>query len=317
MPRASDEYRWVCAQTLPGTTRQPLQSRRSEAARTGPEAATRPASMTRSPVSTTGGRSERTTVPPVSRRVIDRLPGRPAGVAARAGQPRNRGPGRRRVAHREARTRQPVEGAQRTGHGGGGRDENRLAGPLGAVRPVGLRLLDEDALHGRHAGGRDDPERFERFGHRDAVDDLVRLAQGVAEAHVDPALHLALQRQRVDRTADVLRRDDPLEPALRVEDDDLGRPAVGEMGRGLAIGFLGRRGPVDHELAGELLPGEVLERPGAERLPQPAGGVDHGAASQDGRPRRGRLAGIELVVGVDDDTHPVGGQAQLGAHDLA
>ena len=31
MPRASAEYRWVCAQTLPGTIRQPVQSIRSAA----------------------------------------------------------------------------------------------------------------------------------------------------------------------------------------------------------------------------------------------------------------------------------------------
>ena len=61
-------------------------------------------------------------------------------------------------------------------------------------------------------GRRDDAERLELADQRDAVLHLERLAEGVAEAHVDAALDLALDRQRVDRPAHVLRRDDPLEP---------------------------------------------------------------------------------------------------------
>ena len=69
MPRASAEYRCVCAQTFPGTTTQPLQSRRGS-----PEpaaVATRPSSVTAtSPLEIRSGSSDVTTVAPVRTTVI-------------------------------------------------------------------------------------------------------------------------------------------------------------------------------------------------------------------------------------------------------
>ena len=57
-----------------------------------------------------------------------------------------------------------------------------------------------------------------------------RLGQRQPEAHVDAALDLALEERRVHRPPDVVGRDDPRQAALVVEDHDLGRPAVGEVG---------------------------------------------------------------------------------------
>jgi hypothetical protein len=66
--RASAEYRCVCAQTLPGTTRQPEQSRRSAP----PSVAIRPFVTCTSPSAMSTGSSELTTVPPV--RIMSFLP---------------------------------------------------------------------------------------------------------------------------------------------------------------------------------------------------------------------------------------------------
>jgi len=48
----------------------------------------------------------------------------------------------------------------------------------------------------------------EQLAPRHAVLDDIFLGERVAEAHGDAALHLALQRARVDRAADVIRGDD-------------------------------------------------------------------------------------------------------------
>ena len=102
-----------------------------------------------------------------------------------------------------------------------------------------------------------------------------------------------------------------------VEDDHLGRPAVGEMGDGLCIVPVRSGGPVDDELTAELAAGEVLEPCRAECVAQPASGRDHGPATEGRRTRCRRLAGVELVVGIDDDADPVRRDAQLLAGDLA
>ena len=44
------------------------------------------------------------------------------------------------------------------------------------------------------------------------------LGEGVAEAHVDGALDLALAERGIDRAADVVGRDHPLDPPRFVED---------------------------------------------------------------------------------------------------
>jgi hypothetical protein len=98
---------------------------------------------------------------------------------------------------------------------------------------------------------------------------------------------------------DVVRRDDPLDPAAAVEDDHLGRPAVAEV-RDRVLATVQRRRPVDHDLAPELAPGERLEGPGVgvgsvERLAEARAGPEDGAAAEHGRARGGRLAGVELV----------------------
>jgi hypothetical protein len=125
-------------------------------------------------------------------------------------------------------------------------------------------------------------QRLQRLGDREAVHDDELLGERLAEAHVHGALDLALEQGRVDRAADVVRRDHLLDPALRVEQDDLRRPAVGEVGDRLGR-VVGRR-PVDQDLAQELAAGELLERVLLHCLFELARGVDDGVAAQH-RPR--------------------------------
>ena len=103
---------------------------------------------------------------PRRRRLMVRTPSGPRPLRASRGRS---GPRGRRVAHRESRATNPVERVERAGHRGRRRHQDRLAHPLGAVRTLGLRDLDQDGLDGRHRGGRDDAERLERVGDRDAV----------------------------------------------------------------------------------------------------------------------------------------------------
>ena len=58
--------------------------------------------------------------------------------------------------------------------------------------------------------------------------------------------------------------------------------------------------PVDDVLAAELLSGELGERPSGTCSFELARGVDHGVAAEHGGPRRGRLAGLEVALGVDE-----------------
>ena len=108
--RARALSRWVCAQTLPGTTRQPEQSRRAMPSGTGtPTAATRPCSTRMSAVATDGGEIELMMVAPVSASRIAHLPrGRRPG----AGLPAVRWPDRASAGltggrHRTRTTRPP------------------------------------------------------------------------------------------------------------------------------------------------------------------------------------------------------------------
>ncbi len=131
-----------------------------------------------------------------------------------------------------------------------------------------------------------------------------RLGEGQPEAHVDAALDLALEQRRVHRPADVVGGDDPRHPALIVEDDDLGRPAVGEVRHGVLDPLADGGRPVDDELAGELVAGEVvqasLRSQRFERRPQVARRVGDRLAAERRGPRRRRLAGVELALRVHE-----------------
>ena len=105
------------------------------------------------------------------------------------------------------------------------------------------------------------------------------LRQGVAEPHVDGALDLALAQERVDRPADVVGGDHPLDEArLAVDDDKLGGIAEGRVDRRVSRPSLDRVGPVDAVLA--LI---VDSRPAAVGLGLPAGVGDRAGAHEGAR----------------------------------
>ena len=178
---------------------------------------------------------------------------------ARGGQARRGSAARAAAKSRIGRAIQvdPVEGVQRTRHGGGRRHEDGLAGTLGSVRPRRQRLLDDDHLDGGHRRRRDDPLRLQRVGDRHASHRHECFREGQPQAHVHAALDLALQERRVHGPPDVVGGDHAGQASLVVEDDDLGRPAVAEVGHWIRHAFDGLRGPVHHELPRELAPGEV------------------------------------------------------------
>ena len=277
----------MCAQTLPGHDQAARRSRcRSAAAGSAavaaddPAVVDRPGRRARRPaVGASGRRSRRSAAGSSLGSRGDRT--RPAPAPGRGtGQPRDRGPRGRRVAHRQAASggRRRRRGARRpprrpSGRGPPRRRPSRRTGPRAAAPRSRMH-----STGGIPAAGMI-PSDFSVSVTGHAVDDVVRLAQRVAEAHVDAALDLALEDQRVDRPADVLRRDDPLDPAVVVEDDHLRRPAVGEVGHRLRVAPVGRGRPVDDELARELATGQVRQA-SRRRARREAG------ASRRGRPGR-------------------------------
>jgi hypothetical protein len=92
------------------------------------------------------------------------------------------------------------------------------------------------------------------------------------------------------------------------------RPGVGEVRDRLLRVVRGR--PVDPELALELLSGQLREQAAVQRGGELARGVEDGVAAEHGRPRRRRLAGVQLLLGVDDDADAPGRQAEDVAGDL-
>ena len=147
------------------------------------------------------------------------------------------------------------------------------------------------------------PQGLEGEGDREPVADDELLAQGTAQAHVDPALDLTLNQGPVQDATDIVRGDHPLDPAVAVQDDDLRRPTEGEMGDRLGDVRAKRRRPVDGDLARELAPGECLAGGTAGQLRREAfrGGLQDGSSAQHRGPRGRRLAGVELALRVDDD----------------
>ena len=125
----------------------------------------------------------------------------------------------------------------------------------------------------------------------------------------DRALDLPLEQRRVDRLADVVRRDHLRDLALVVEDHDLHRPAVREVRHRVVDVGARRARPVDRDLAVELAPGERAEAfdpaPFSSRL-QVLRGLDDRAAAEHRGTRGGRLSGVELAHRVDDDAHVLG-----------
>ena len=100
-----------------------------------------------------------------------------------------------RVLHRQRHAADAVERVERAGHRAGGRHKADLADALGAERPLGLGLLDEDDLDlaaCRCARKHADVAQLE--GDRHAVDAGQLLGERVAEAHVDRALDLRRRR---------------------------------------------------------------------------------------------------------------------------
>ena len=130
------------------------------------------------------------------------------------------------------------------------------------------------------------------------------------------ALDLAFDERRVDRPAHVVGGDHLRQPALVVDDRDLGRPGIRQMRDRLVDPGPELRRPVDDEIAAELLAGKLLELPVAESRLQLLRGVDHRPAAEHGRARRGRLARLEVAVRIDRDAHALGSEAELLAGDL-
>src|SRR3954471_14502056 len=156
--------------------------------------------------------------------------------------------------------------AQGGGHRGRGRDVGGLAHALEAVRRLGIGVLQDLHPHGRHVehGGQ------EVVGERRVEDlpvaDLDLLEQREAEALRRPALDLALERLRVHRAADLLRRrelDDAHESELAVDVDD--RAVRGERELQVRVALAVR---VERVRLAVVPLDRLLDRVGAEDLGQ-------------------------------------------------
>src|SRR6266404_1950597 len=76
---------------------------------------------------------------------------------------------RRRIFHRKFRAANAVERAERTRHGGRGRNKADFADALRPVRAGGLVLFDEDAFDLGHIFGAENAERAQILAHDEAV----------------------------------------------------------------------------------------------------------------------------------------------------
>ena len=187
-------------------------------------------------------------------------------------------------------------GAERGDDRGGRDDGRRLADALHAVGRAGLRILDQLGDDRRHVERRRDQVVGEARVRDQAVARPDLLHQREAEALGGATLDLALDRERVDRLADVLRRPDPDEPCEAELDVDLGDDAhrrdregdVRALGGDLAGLGIERRRPrvavdaLDVDLS-SAAPLPLLER-------RAAGELDR-AGRHPGHPRGGRRAG--------------------------
>ena len=209
-----------------------------------------------------------------------------------------------------------VEAIQRFGDGRRSGDEDRLADALGPEWALRLRFFHEDRLHGRHASRRDDAQGLEGEGDREPVADDELLAQGTAQAHVDPALDLALHQGPVQDATHIVRGDHPLDPAVAVQDDDLRRPTEGEMGDRLGDVRAKRRRPIDGDLALELTAGKRLQGTAGEFGAKRGGGLQDRSTAEHRGPRGGRLSGVELAFRVHEDDDAVEWDAKLGRRQL-
>ena len=204
----------------------------------------------------------------------------------------------------------------------GGRDDRRrLADSLHAVGRVRLGLLDELDDDGRHVERRRDQVVGEARVRDQAVARLDLLHQREPDALRGAALDLALDRERVDRLADVLRGADPDDAGEAELDVDLGDDAhrghgegdVGALARDLAGLGVERRGPrvavdpLDVDLARADALALARAPRGRRAAPRPA--AIHVIREADAEPaeptRRGRARREHDVVG-----------AELGARDL-
>src|SRR5215813_6133149 len=155
------------------------------------------------------------------------------GISAEAPQQRRAEPIRRggRVTHAHAgRMMDRVEDRRR------GRDQRRLADPLGAVRAERLAVLDQDHLDRRDVAERRDQVIVEVLG----LAGVILLHQREADALGDPAMDLAFHLRRVDRPADVVRGGDlqelgRTELEIHRELGELRGEPVGRVGRAPAV----------------------------------------------------------------------------------
>jgi hypothetical protein len=213
-------------------------------------------------------------------------------------------------------TRGVAAGGGAHGRGDGGRcdDGGRLANALDAIRRVGLGFIDEHRLDRRHVERRRQQVVGEARVPDHAVLYLELLHQREADALRGAALDLAVDGERVQRAADVLRRadpDEPRQPELKVDfRHDLhrrqGEGDVGSLAEHLAGHRIERRrgrmaiGALDAHLATVASPlrqrvvaGEpncAGSHPRHARRRRRAGGADAGRAGDEHRD----VVGLEL-----------------------
>ena len=138
---------------------------------------------------------------------------------------------RRHLRHQHAgRVADGVEDRRR------GRDQHMFAEPLRAERPFRVRHFDQDRFHRRHVADRRDQIVVQILG---AAGDVF-FHQRHADALRDAALDLALDQQRVDRAADIVRGGDlhqlhRAELHVDFELGDLRAPAIDGIGFALAL----------------------------------------------------------------------------------
>ena len=313
MPRASAEYRWWCAHTLPGITRQPEQSIRSAPARRRrrPRRRGRRARGRRRSITATGS-SEVTTVPPASRSVTAPPLARAAGFGTAATR-------RGRVPHGQPGPPRAVERVERAGHG---------------ARPS--------------ARGRSRPRPSRRTGpragapRRGCTRPRACAAAGTMPSDFSVVVTGCRLRRRTPRSA---RSPSPMWTAPSIwPSSSVGlialptscaatifsiRPSSSRITTCVAQPYAkcvtgsSRSGarlarPVDRDLAVELRPARSSRlRPAVQRGLELRRRLLHGSAAQHGRARGRRLPGVQLAHRVDDHADASAVETELLARDLA
>ena len=169
-------------------------------------------------------------------------------------------------------------------------------------------------LDRRHVLGAQDAEGSQCHVGREARCRIRRevLRQRVAEPHVHTALDLPFTQHRVDRFADIVDRNDPLDIAgLSIDHDEL--RGVAERGVDRRVGIVGvteMLRPIDEVLA------HVVDVGLAPAVECGNARVAHRACSHQRAARTGGLSEAELARRVDDDFDAIRIDAQLLCRDL-